>query len=89
MERIPEIIKGPAKVAGLKVEESFVQAAMHDASSHNALPLPLPCPCSPSPCANCSTALATIGCSASPIAKPSAMTTEGHLEKSTRHLIAA
>ncbi|MCX5952573.1 MAG: toll/interleukin-1 receptor domain-containing protein [Cyanobacteria bacterium] len=39
MERIPEIIKGPAKVAGLTVEESFVQAAMHDASSDDALPL--------------------------------------------------
>jgi len=38
-ERIPEIIKGPAKVAGLTVEESFVQAAMHDASSNDALPL--------------------------------------------------
>jgi WD40 repeat protein len=39
MERIPEIIKGPAKVAGLTVEESLVQAAMHDASSDDALPL--------------------------------------------------
>ncbi len=39
MERIPEIIKGPAKVAGLTVQESFVQAAMHDASSDDALPL--------------------------------------------------
>ena len=39
MERIPEINKGPAKVAGLTVEESFVLAAMHDASSDDALPL--------------------------------------------------
>jgi len=29
----------PAKVAGLSVEESIVQAAMHDASSDDALPL--------------------------------------------------
>jgi WD40 repeat protein len=39
MELIPEIIKGPAKVAGLLVEESFLQAAMQDASSDDALPL--------------------------------------------------
>ena len=38
-ERIPEIIKGPARVGGLTVQESFVQAAMHDASSDDALPL--------------------------------------------------
>ena len=39
MERIPEIIIGPAKVAGLSLEESIVQAAMHDASIDDALPL--------------------------------------------------
>jgi hypothetical protein len=39
MERIPEIIMGPAKMAELTVEESFVQAAMHNASSDDALPL--------------------------------------------------
>jgi WD40 repeat protein len=38
-ERIADIIKGPAQVAGLLVEESFVQAAIADAATADALPL--------------------------------------------------
>jgi len=38
-ERIADIIRGPARVAGLAVEEAFVQAAIHDAAVADALPL--------------------------------------------------
>ena len=37
--QISEIIKGPAKVAGLQVEEAFVQHAAADAETEDALPL--------------------------------------------------
>jgi WD40 repeat protein len=37
--RIPEIIRGPARVAGLAVEEAFVQQAARDAETKDALPL--------------------------------------------------
>jgi WD40 repeat protein len=39
VERIAEIIRGPARVAGLTVEDAFVQAAIHDATVADALPL--------------------------------------------------
>ena len=39
MAQIPAIIKGPAKVAGLEVEEAFVQQAAADAETEDALPL--------------------------------------------------
>jgi WD40 repeat protein len=39
MAQIPDIIKGPAKVAGLEVEEAFVQQAAADAETEDALPL--------------------------------------------------
>lgn len=39
MERIPEVIEGPARVAGLAVEPAFVQAAAADAETDDALPL--------------------------------------------------
>jgi len=39
MAQISEIIKGPAKVAGLEVEEAFVQQAAADAETEDALPL--------------------------------------------------
>ena len=38
-ERLVDIIKGPARVAGFVVEEAFVQAAILDASTNDALPL--------------------------------------------------
>ena len=38
-ERIAEIIKGPAQVAGIELEEAFVQAAIQDARTEDALPL--------------------------------------------------
>jgi WD40 repeat protein len=38
-ERIADIIRGPARVAGLKVEDAFVQAAIHDATVADAMPL--------------------------------------------------
>jgi WD40 repeat protein len=38
-ERIAEIIRGPARVAGLTVEDAFVQAAIHDATVADAMPL--------------------------------------------------
>lgn len=38
-ERMADIIQGPAHVAGLQVEESFVRAAMADAATADALPL--------------------------------------------------
>lgn len=38
-ERIAEIIRGPAQVAGLTVEDAFVQAAIHDAKVADAMPL--------------------------------------------------
>src|SRR5271165_4286960 len=37
--RIPQIIQGPAKVAGVDVEEAFVQQAARDAATEDALPL--------------------------------------------------
>jgi hypothetical protein len=39
LARIPEIIQGPARVAGLSVEEAFVQQAASDAETEDALPL--------------------------------------------------
>jgi len=39
MAHIPAIIKGPARVAGLEVEEAFVQQAAADAETEDALPL--------------------------------------------------
>jgi hypothetical protein len=39
LARIPEIIRGPAKVAGLYVEDAFVQQAARDAETADALPL--------------------------------------------------
>ena len=39
MAQIPAIIKGPARVAGLEVEEGFVQQAAADAETEDALPL--------------------------------------------------
>ncbi len=38
-ERIADIIRGPARVAGLTVEDAFVQAAIHDATVADAMPL--------------------------------------------------
>jgi hypothetical protein len=38
-ERMADIIKGPAQVAGFSVEEAFVQAAIRDADTDDALPL--------------------------------------------------
>lgn len=38
-ERIADIIRGPAQVVGFSVEEAFVQAAIHDANTDDALPL--------------------------------------------------
>ena len=38
-ERIAEIIRGPAQVAGLTVEDAFVQAAIQDATVADAMPL--------------------------------------------------
>ncbi len=37
--RIPQIIQGPARVAGLGVEDAFVQQATRDAETEDALPL--------------------------------------------------
>jgi hypothetical protein len=37
--RIPQIIEGPARRTGLRVEEEFVQQAAHDAETEDALPL--------------------------------------------------
>ena len=39
LSRIPQIIEGPAKVAGIKVENTLVSAATHDAKTEDALPL--------------------------------------------------
>jgi WD40 repeat protein len=39
LARIPLIIRGPAKVAGVDVEEAFVQEAARDAATEDALPL--------------------------------------------------
>jgi hypothetical protein len=39
LERYREIIEGPARVAGLKVEEAFVDRAIHDTATEDALPL--------------------------------------------------
>ena len=37
--RIPQIIEGPARVAGLRVDDAFVQQAVRDAETADALPL--------------------------------------------------
>lgn len=39
LARIPQIIEGPARVAGLRVEDAFVQQAVRDAETADALPL--------------------------------------------------
>ncbi|WP_165420638.1 nSTAND1 domain-containing NTPase [Rhizobium ruizarguesonis] len=39
LARIPDIIQGPARVAGLRVEAAFVQRAVRDAETEDALPL--------------------------------------------------
>ena len=39
LERYREIIKGPARVAGLTVEETFVERAIEDTATEDALPL--------------------------------------------------
>lgn len=39
LNRIRQIIEGPARVAGLKVEEGLISAAVSDAGSEDALPL--------------------------------------------------
>jgi hypothetical protein len=39
LARIPQIIEGPAGVAGVHVEDAFVQQAAHDAETEDALPL--------------------------------------------------
>ena len=39
LARIPQIIEGSARVAGLTVEETFVQQAARDAATDDALPL--------------------------------------------------
>jgi WD40 repeat protein len=38
-ERLAEIITGPARVAGIQVEDAFVRAAINDANTDDALPL--------------------------------------------------
>jgi hypothetical protein len=37
--RIPQIVQGPARVAGLRIEDAFVQQAARDAETDDALPL--------------------------------------------------
>lgn len=39
LERYREIIEGPARVAGLKAEPAFVERAIHDTATEDALPL--------------------------------------------------
>jgi WD40 repeat protein len=39
LARIPQIIEGPARVAGLRVDDAFVQQAVRDAETADALPL--------------------------------------------------
>jgi WD40 repeat protein len=39
LARYREIIEGPARVAGLKVEPAFVERAIHDTATEDALPL--------------------------------------------------
>ena len=39
LERYREIIEGPGRVAGLKVEGAFVERAIHDTATEDALPL--------------------------------------------------
>jgi WD40 repeat protein len=39
LERYRQIIEGPARVAGLKTEEAFVDRAIHDTATEDALPL--------------------------------------------------
>jgi WD40 repeat protein len=39
LARVPQIIEGPARVAGLNVEDAFVQQAARDAETEDALPL--------------------------------------------------
>jgi hypothetical protein len=62
-ERMADIIKGPAQVAGISVEEAFVQAAIRDANTDDALPL-LALPCGKS-----TTSEEPIACSPSRITK--------------------
>jgi hypothetical protein len=44
LSRIPQVIEGPARRTGLRVEDEFVQQAAHDAETEDALPL-LPSRC--------------------------------------------
>jgi hypothetical protein len=39
LARVPEVIEGPARLAGIKVEEAFVRQAVSDAETEDALPL--------------------------------------------------
>jgi hypothetical protein len=39
LSRIPQVIEGPARRTGLRVEDEFVQQAAHDAETEDALPL--------------------------------------------------
>src|SRR5271166_6351272 len=39
LARVPQIVEGPARVAGLGVEDAFVQQAASDAETEDALPL--------------------------------------------------
>lgn len=39
MDRYREIIEGPARVAGLQVEPAFVERAIHDTATEDALPM--------------------------------------------------
>jgi hypothetical protein len=39
LDRIRDVIEGPARVAGLVVEEALVRAAIKDVSADDALPL--------------------------------------------------
>ncbi len=39
LARLPQIVEGPARVAGLPVEDAFVQQAARDAETEDALPL--------------------------------------------------
>ena len=39
LARIPQVIEGPARRTGLRVEDEFVQQAAHDAETQDALPL--------------------------------------------------
>src|SRR6516162_2577269 len=39
LSRVPQVIEGPARRTGLRVEDEFVQEAAHDAETEDALPL--------------------------------------------------